>query len=220
IDMLTEHVAENENAKLIIIDTYQRVRSLGNDGSYINEYEELMSLKNFADENDISIVVVHHNSKQRYDDPFWNLIGSSALQGASDGMFVLTKDLKAPRTVVLNATGRDIESVTLKLQFSSHHWAVIEKLDAEERERESVPQAVLSVCQFIKATNAGWTGNAAELVEAVGLDSVKPAVLGKYLAQYRTYLLGEGVSYAREYTRSGNIIVLGLITDCEGCEGK
>lgn len=57
------------------------------------------------------------------------------------------------------------------------------------------------------------------LAEAAEIEGVKPAVLGKYLAQRRMFLQERGVSYSVKHGRSGNVLTLEKLGDGEGSEG-
>ena len=48
---------------------------------------------------------------------------------------------------------------------------------------------------------------------------MKPAVLGKYLAQHRMFLEERGVSYSVRHGCTGNVLTLENVVVGEGCEG-
>lgn len=60
-EQLEQFVKEHTDARLIIIDTLQKVREVGGDKfSYASDYEIVTKLKAFSDEYGICLLVVHH----------------------------------------------------------------------------------------------------------------------------------------------------------------
>ena len=60
---LNQFVGEHKDARLIIIDTLQKVREIGGDKfSYANDYDIVTKLKKFSDEHGICLLVVHHTN--------------------------------------------------------------------------------------------------------------------------------------------------------------
>ena len=61
---LVQFVTEHRDARLIIIDTLQKVREVGGDKfSYANDYEIVTKLKAFSDTYGVCLLVVHHTRK-------------------------------------------------------------------------------------------------------------------------------------------------------------
>ena len=61
---LEEFLKEHTDARLIIIDTLQKVREVGGDRySYSSDYEIVTKLKSFSDKYGICLLVVHHTRK-------------------------------------------------------------------------------------------------------------------------------------------------------------
>ncbi len=61
---LEEFLKEHTDARLIIIDTLQKVREVGGDRySYSSDYEIVTKLKPFSDKYGICLLVVHHTRK-------------------------------------------------------------------------------------------------------------------------------------------------------------
>jgi archaellum biogenesis ATPase FlaH len=58
-EQLTRFVTEHSDTKLIIIDTLQKVREVGDDNySYANDYQIMARLKSFADTHGIYLLLV------------------------------------------------------------------------------------------------------------------------------------------------------------------
>lgn len=86
-------MTEHKDARLIIIDTLQKVREVGGDKfSYASDYEIVTKLKAFSDKYGICFLVVHHTRKMESSDSFDMISGTNGLLGAADGAFVLQKE--------------------------------------------------------------------------------------------------------------------------------
>lgn len=121
---LTEYPA----TKLVVIDTLQRVRSIGNDSNlYANDYQDVGLLKQLADRHHIVILLIHHLRKLHDDDPMNMISGSTGLSGAADSAFVLQKNARCANAATLHCTGRDIADRTLKLELGEedHIWKLL-----------------------------------------------------------------------------------------------
>ena len=83
---------ERKDARLIIIDTLQKVREVGGDRySYSSDYEIVTKLKSFSDKYGICLLVVHHTRKLESEDSFDMISGTNGLLGAADGAFIMHK---------------------------------------------------------------------------------------------------------------------------------
>lgn len=85
IDFLQETIDKNPKIKLIIVDTFQFIRSKKAKGGtlYNKEYGELGELKQFADKNNVCILLVHHLSKKKSDDVFLQMSGSNRFESSN-----------------------------------------------------------------------------------------------------------------------------------------
>lgn len=93
---------------LIIVDTLQKIREVGDDSySYANDYEVIAAVKQFTDKTGICLLLVHHTRKQQADDKFEMISGTNGLMGAADGAFLLYKEKRISSAAVLNISGRD-----------------------------------------------------------------------------------------------------------------
>lgn len=112
IEQLQSTITKYPSIKLIIIDTFQKVRDGGksNEGAYSADYREAGAIKKFADQHGIAVLLVHHTRKMKdSDDPFANISGTHGLTGAMDTMIVLTKDNRSEDLTHLHITGRDVQ---------------------------------------------------------------------------------------------------------------
>ena len=104
---LVQFVTEHKDARLIIIDTLQKVREVGGDKfSYASNYEIVTKLKAFSDHYGICFLVVHHTRKMESSDSFDMISGTNGLLGAADGAFVMQKEKRTDNKAVLEVAGR------------------------------------------------------------------------------------------------------------------
>lgn len=105
-------ILENENTKLVIIDTLQTIRPEKTENTYANDYSDLLNLKNLAYELNICILLIHHFRKSKDKDGFNQITGSTGLQGVVDTMFTLEKVSRGEKIAKLSCIGRDIDHLT------------------------------------------------------------------------------------------------------------
>lgn len=105
---LESFVKEHTDARLIIIDTLQKVREVAGDrGSYASDYEIVTKLKTFSDKHGICLLVVHHTRKLESEDSFDMISGTNGLLGAADGAFIMHKKKRTDNMAVMDIVGRD-----------------------------------------------------------------------------------------------------------------
>ena len=118
-EQLHKFVKEHENARLIIIDTLQKVREASGDKlSYGNDFDIVTKLKRFSDQYGICLLVVHHTRKMESSDSFDMISGTNGLLGAADGAFIMQKEKRTENKAVLEVAGRDQQDQRLFLNFN------------------------------------------------------------------------------------------------------
>ena len=186
---------EYPDVELIIIDTLQKIRgSDESSGTYAKDYEEIAKLKEIADLNNKTIVVIHHLRKMKdKSDPYNEIVGSAAITGASDTNMVLKKP-EGSRTAELYVRGRDIEERKFILEFCFPRWNVLEEVRSYELEQEKVPHALLKIADFVRV-NGSWSGGATQLLDQVDDHSIAPNKLMQQLTRhYYDVLFPAGIS--------------------------
>ena len=137
LSQLQAFLLENPAIKLIIIDTLQLVRGQAekNETFYGNDYKELNTIKQFADENHICIVLIHHFRKMAdISDTFNQISGTTGITGAADTMITLSKEKRFEDKTILSLTGRDIEGgeFLLKSDKKTRRWELISSMEELE----------------------------------------------------------------------------------------
>lgn len=202
---------EHPKVKLIIFDTFQKVRNfmnMGKTSAYQFEYGEMDFFKNFADAHDIAIILVHHARKQSDEGDLFNtLSGSVALMGGTDAAFVIKKK-RNDNTATFGYTGRAIENEELVISFNDFDkkWEV--QGSSEEMERRRAEQEyensplTITVKELVKRNPiTGWRGSATDLMKAIyditgQTPALTPDALGKLIKKYETRLYRDKINHS------------------------
>lgn len=218
LDVLAEKLEENSKIKMFIIDTLQKVRKTqrtrDDSNAYATDYAELGLLKEFADDNDIAIVVVHHSRKAIDElDPFANILGSVAIQGVVDTMMVINN--RKPEQIMLHAKGRDIGRLTKVIELDDEtkgktfRWSTVgtpeeQAVAREKREYENNP-LVVTIKELLRNNPSGWSGTATDIMNAIydvtkEVTLVTTAQIGKELQYLTTRLHRDGIDFTSKRT--------------------
>ena len=180
-DQLKKFMKEHPDTKLVILDTLQKIREVGNEkNSYAKDYEIIGKLKQITDESGCCFLLVHHTRKQQADDKFDMISGTNGLLGSADGAFMLVKEKRTDQTATLDVSGRDQKDQRIYLTRDNER--LIWELDHVEAEPWVEPtDAVLeAIAALVNETAPVWNGTATELVATLGLD-LKPNALAMRL---------------------------------------
>lgn len=208
IEQLGAFADAHADLMMVIIDTFQTVRTPTSQSVYSADYEDMGALKAFADERDIAMVVVHHTRKMGDGDVFNTISGSNGLMGCADETMVLRRKARGSSAATLNITGRDVKDQEFSVRFVDCRWELLEKVSDEELEARAVPDVVHAVIAFVRGRQApSWSGTASDLLAAVGGD-VRANVLSKYLNEHSGYMETQGVVYSRRKTGGEKFICL------------
>lgn len=123
-DLITEWLDENPHARLVIIDTFAKMRGADPMGmtQYAADYHAATRFKDIADRYSVPFLLIHHVRKQGAED-FQSLVsGTNGLTGAVDATLVLER-ARGQADGVLHVTGRDVEEADYAMSFDSHAGA-------------------------------------------------------------------------------------------------
>ena len=198
-------------ARLIIIDTLQKVRELsGNSYSYASDYDVIGQLKKFGERHNVAILIVHHTRKQPSEDSFEMISGTTGLLGCADGALLLHKEKRTDRKAILEVVGRDQPDQRLHLIRNEERltW----ELDSVEQEpwREPPNPLMEQIIAMLSVEEPAWQGSATQLADLLG-EPYSPSgivrqlnVCASRLAQYHN------IHYEHQRTRHGSSITLTL----------
>lgn len=140
IEQLENILNSNPDIKLIVIDTLGRaiVRSnKRNANQFQDEYDFGASLQKIALQRHISILLIHHTTKMKYEDGYDSILGTTGLAASPDSLMLLSKDMN--KDFVLSIVGRDIEEKEYAVKFANCLWTVEgEKSKLLTPEREEI----------------------------------------------------------------------------------
>jgi len=218
LDLFAEKLETTPNLKLIIVDTYQKVRTVRpkNADSYMSDYADLSPLKEFADDNKIAILLIHHLRKMTDEgDPFNMILGSVGIPGALDTIMVLTKKNRNDDEAKLFTTGRDISQQELVIRMgkdTSFKWecvGTVEEMRQKQERQKYEDNPIVRVVKHILAKQSEWRGTVSDFIkescEIFNEMRVEPnaARLGRQIAEVEAELyFRDGIDH--KLTRSGD----------------
>ena len=224
-EQIENFLAQHPDTNLIVIDTLQNIRSeYNNSNPYANDYGELTVLRQIASRHRIAILCVHHLRKMKDIDPMNMLSGTTGLSGVVDTVFILDREKRTENHATLFCTGRDIESVELKLELDeeTHIW----KLCSEEagKEIKLTDDVIETVHDFLVKSSSDFSGTATELSEAIEKttgQSIYPATLRKKLIRHHTQLVEFGYRCTFKRTHDEKIIeIIRAASDAFGASAE
>lgn len=156
--------------KVIVIDTLQKVRSDYNGkNNYANDYKEVGTIKDFADENGLAVILIHHLKKGNDNDIFGKVSGTNGITGTADTTIVLDKQNRYDKETILSITGRDVDQNQYILNFNkeSCKWQIIssyeEKMMQDELEEYNNNPLVDTIRTLVNTNNGKWAGSLKDL---------------------------------------------------------
>ena len=216
-EQLNEFVKKHTDARLIIIDTLQKVREVAGDKfSYASDYEIVTKLKAFSDKHGICLLVVHHTRKLESSDSFDMISGTNGLLGAADGAFVMQKEKRTDNKAILEVAGRDQQDQRLLLDFDREQC--VWKLRKAETElwKEPADPILEAIAKIVSDEQPEWSGTASELLQILPEIEMQPNVLTRKLnIGVEKLLIEHGVRYESNRKNSARIIRLGFVKEAE-----
>lgn len=207
---LERFMEEHDDVKLIIIDTLQKIRDVGGEKfSYANDYNIVARLKDFCDNHEMCMIVVHHTRKMESSDSFEMISGTNGLLGAADGAIVMHKDKRTENKEVLDMVGRDQQDMRIHLEFDREKFQW-ELTDMETELWIEPPDPILdAIANVLTEEQPLWQGTATELLEILPECELKPNKLTRKLNVNVGRLQDEyNIHYESSRSHDGRIIKL------------
>ena len=211
---ITDFVREHPDTTLVVIDTFQMVRS-NTDVSYGNDYEELAALKRLADELQICILLVHHLRKLNDRDPLNRLSGTTGIAGAVDAVFIFTKDDRQMGRGKLTCTGRDVEDRELELWFNKESCTWELQSDSLESPEKLLPEEMQRFISFM-AEVKNFSGSNTELAEqfnAYAELTMTAKSLKQMMNRWRLQLREQGITFRNRRSKSQRLVEVFFSSD-------
>ena len=159
---------------LVIIDTLQMVRPI-RDATYANDYRDLSVLKRLADKHGIAILLIHHLRKEKAEDVFHRISGTTAISGAVDSSFTLVEEKRGSGRARLTCVGRDIEYRELELRRGEENvWELVSDSREEPVLREERIVVLLSVFMSDRTVFIGTPTELSEKIDPDRIEGVTP----------------------------------------------
>ena len=206
---LEEFLKAHTDARLIIIDTLQKVREVGGDRySYSSDYEIVTKLKPFSDKYGICLLVVHHTCKLESEDSFDMISGTNGLLGAADGAFIMHKKKRTDNEAVMDIVGRDQPDQELPIEFDRER-CVWKFKKAEMELWKQPPNPLLeAINNFLTEDKMEWEGTPTELVSQLPDMQIQANVLSRKLNVVNSQLLNDyGIFYDNKRGHERKIIL-------------
>ena len=201
-------LAEHPDTVLVIIDTLQMVRPV-HDATYANDYRDLSALKRLADKHGIAILLIHHLRKEKAEDVFHRISGTTAISGAVDSSFALVEEKRGSSRARLTCVGRDIEYRELELRRGEDNvWELVSDSRAQP---EGVEMCIVSLLSDLLKAQLEWIGTPTELSQRIDPDAsagVTPKKVSRMILQSIEALRENGITAVSRRSNGRRIIEL------------
>ena len=187
-------LADHPDAMLIIIDTLQMVRPI-HDATYANDYRDLSVLKRLADKHGIAILLIHHLRKEKAEDVFHRISGTTAISGAVDSSFTLVEERRGSGRAKLSCIGRDIEYRELTLERNGEN--VWELVSDSRTQPELLGDRIIYLLSELMRDRTKFIGTPTELserIDPVGVERMSPKKVSRQILQNLDALRKIGIS--------------------------
>ena len=187
-------VAAHPDTVLVIIDTLQMVRPV-HDATYANDYRDLSVLKRLADKQGIAILLIHHLRKEKAEDVFHRISGTTAISGAVDSSFTLVEEKRGSSRARLTCVGRDIEYRELELRRGEEN--VWELVSDSRTQPELLGDRIIYLLSELMRDRTEFIGTPTELsqrIDPVGAERISPKKVSRQILQNLEALSKIGIS--------------------------
>ena len=199
---------EHPGTVLVIIDTLQMVRPI-HDTTYANDYRDLSVLKRLADRLGLAILLIHHLRKEKAEDVFHRISGTTAISGAVDSSFTLVEERRGSGRAKLTCIGRDIEYRELELERNADNvWEL--RSDSRTQPELLEDRIAVLLSEFLK-NQGGFIGTPTELSQKIdpdGQEGITPKKVSRMILQSVEALRKGGVSVVIRRSNGKRIIQL------------
>ena len=182
-EQIGSFVSEHPGTVLIIIDTLQMIRPI-HDATYANDYRDLSILKRLADKHGMAILLIHHLRKEKSEDVFHRISGTTAISGAVDSSFTLVEERRGSDRAKLSCVGRDIEYRELELERNADN--VWELLSDSRTQPELLEDRIVVLLSVLLKDQREFIGTPTELSQKIdpdGQEGITPKKVARLILQ-------------------------------------
>ena len=199
---------EHPGTVLVIIDTLQMVRPI-HDATYANDYRDMSVLKRLADRLGLAILLIHHLRKEKAEDVFHRISGTTAISGAVDSNFTLVEKRRGSGRAKLTCIGRDIEYRELELERNADNvWELLSDSRTQPELLEGRITVLLS--EFLEEQRE-FIGTPTELSQKIdpdGQEGITPKKVSRLILQNVDPLKKIGITVTIRRSNGKRIIEL------------
>ena len=183
LQLVFKDFALNHNCKFIIVDKFTGINV--NNGYDLNNYQDINQYvfpkyRELCQKYGFTILLIHHLNKNN------TSLGSTAIDGAVDGIITLKKDNNYPNKLFLKYDSRDYPEMELVLKRNDNLIYEISEL-----EKTDLPQEIKLFLNYaIRKKEFEFT--ASEIVSALNL-MIEPSAFGRLLSNHLDVLEKEGL---------------------------
>lgn len=208
-EQLETFLREHPDTVLVIIDTLQMIRGGGYDNTYANDYRDLSVLKKIADAHSIAILLIHHLRKEKADDVFSRISGTTAISGAVDSSFTLVEEQRGSGRARLSCVGRDIEYRELELRRNSDNvWELVSDSEDQARLPENQIVVLLSDLMYCRTELIGTPTELAGKIDPDGSAGVTPKKVARQMMKSAGALSKAGITFTIRRSNGKRLIEL------------
>ena len=182
-EQIESFMSEHPGTVLVIIDTLQIIRPV-HDATYANDYRDLSVLKRLADKHGIAILLIHHLRKEKAEDVFHRISGTTAISGAVDSSFTLVEERRGSSRAKLTCIGRDIEFRELELERNGDNvWELISDSKSQPELLEDRIVVLLSVLLKDQREFIGTPTELSQKIDPDGQEGITPKKVARLILQ-------------------------------------
>jgi hypothetical protein len=174
-DMERILTAYENQISLVIIDVFAMVQKAkkSNESDYTFIYENFQILRKIIALHGCSILLIMHDRKFTDDtDPFANILGSTAIMGASDFCLTIHKKQRSDQDATLSTIGRAISMDDYSIRFNKDtlKWEMLgsslEILEQRQREAYEKNPLVMAIKKGLELSPHGFKSSCKDLLLA------------------------------------------------------
>ena len=202
--------------QLVVIDILAKVRQskTSKTDDYERDYRDFGALIKIANDFNVCILCVMHNTKMEHADPFDDIQGSAGVMGSLDTAMVIQTRNTTDNEAALHIRGRDIEEQKLIITFDrgSCRWmkrGTAEEVERQQMELDYAKSNVIKTVFALLGDDNTWTGSATDIKTASVYNgtpvSINVSTIGVELMRFRDLLGCEGVTFSKSKKSKKNI---------------
>ena len=207
-EQLNTFLTAHPDTVLVIIDTLQMIRPV-HDTTYANDYRDLSVLKRLADKHGLAILLIHHLRKEKAEDVFHRISGTTAISGAVGSSFTLVEERRGSGRAKLTCIGRDIEYRELELERNGDN--VWELLSDSRTQPERLEECIVFLLSEFLKEQQEFIGTPTELSQRIdpdGQEGITPKKVSRLILQSVEALWRNGISAVIRRSNGKRIIQL------------